>query len=61
MKERPYTGFYARLLGGVALCYEGMELRIRAKRETKGMQILCMLLKAGTRGVERNDLIDFLQ
>lgn len=61
MKERPYTGFYARLLGGFSLYYEGIELPIPANPQTKGMQILCMLLKAGTRGVERNDLIDFLQ
>ena len=61
MKERPYTGFYARLLGGFSLFYQGVELPIPANPQTKGMQLLCMLLKAGPQGVERKYLINFLQ
>ena len=61
MKERPYTGFYARLLGGFSLSYQGVELPIPANPQTKGMQLLCMLLKAGPQGVERKYLINFLQ
>ena len=61
MKERPYTGFYARLLGGFSLYYEGIELPIPANPQTKGMQILCMLLKADLSSAEDYRQIAFPQ
>ena len=61
MKERPYTGFYAQFLGGFSLSYQGRELPISANPQTKTMQILLVLLKAGRRGVERKDLLEILQ
>lgn len=61
MSERPYTGFYARLLGGFSLSYQGTELPIPANPQTKSMQILLMLLKAGKMGVDRKEFIRFLQ
>ena len=61
MSERPYTGFYARFLGGFSLSYQGTELPIPANPQTKSMQILLMLLKAGKMGVDRKEFIRFLQ
>mgnify|MGYP006065416517 FL=1 len=61
MKERPYTGFYARFLGGFSLSYQGKELPIPANPQTKTMQILLILLKAGQQGVERKTLLEVLQ
>lgn len=61
MNERPYTGFYVRFLGKFAIYYQGEELPVSANPQTKSMQILFMLLKAGKKGVERKTFIEFLQ
>ena len=61
MKERPYTQFYARLLGGFSLYFNQEEIQFSAHIQTKYMQLLLMLLKAGEKGVERKKLIEFLR
>ena len=58
MNERPYTEFYVRFLGKFSISYQGKELPVSANPQTKSMQILLMLLKAGKEGVERKDLAE---
>lgn len=61
MKENACTGFYARLLGGFSLSYEGRLLSIDANPQCRYMQILLALLKAGKDGVERTKLLEISQ
>ena len=61
MKERPYTGFYARFLGGYSLNYYGREIRLDANMKSKSMQIFLMLLKAGDEGLARDELLKGLR
>lgn len=61
MKERPYTQFYAQLLGGFSLYFHNEEIPFSAHIQTKYMQILLMLLKAGADGIERKKLIEYLR
>lgn len=61
MGEQQDQGFYARLLGGFALSYNGKPLFINANPQCKYMQILLILLKAGKGGVERKDLLDIIR
>ena len=61
MKERPYTGFYARFLGGYSLTYYGREIRLDTNMKSKCMQIFLMLLKAGDQGLSRDELIKGMQ
>ncbi len=61
MKERPYTEFYVRFLGKFSISYQGKELPVSANPQTKSMQILLMLLKAGKEGVERKKLVELIQ
>lgn len=61
MEERPYTQFYARLLGGFSLSFNGEKLQLAGHIQTKYMQLMLMLLKAGKSGIERKKLIQFLR
>ena len=61
MNERPYTEFYVRFLGKFSISYQGKELPVSANPQTKSMQILLMLLKAGKEGVERKKLVELIQ
>lgn len=61
LAERPYTHFYARLLGGFSISFAGQELPIEANPQTKYMQLLLMLLKAGEEGIERKQLVEILR
>ena len=61
MKERPYTGFYARFLGGYSLNYYGRDIRLDTNMKSKAMQIFLMLLKAGDEGLTREELLKALQ
>ncbi len=61
MKERPYTGFYARFLGGYSLTYYGREIRLDTNMKSKCMQIFLMLLKAGDQGLSRDELLKGMQ
>lgn len=60
MAERPYTQFYARMLGGFSLSYRGREIQFDAKLQTKYMQLLLMMIKAGREGVEKKELLEIL-
>ena len=61
MKERPYTGFYARFLGSYSLNYFSREIRLDINIKSKSMQIFLLLLKAGDEGIARDELIKMLQ
>lgn len=61
MEDRPYTGFYARLLGGFSLDYEGNPISINANPQCRYMQILLILLKAGKEGISRKSLLEMSQ
>lgn len=60
MAERPYTQFYAKMLGGFSLSYRGREIQFDAKLQTKYMQLLLMMIKAGREGVEKKELLEIL-
>lgn len=57
MKTRPYTDFYARLLGGFAIYYRGKEIPIGTSLHSRSAQMLLMLLQARAAGVERSTLL----
>lgn len=52
MEDRPYAGFYARLLGGFSLSYEGKPIQINVSPRSKYMQICLILLQAGKDGAD---------
>lgn len=58
MRNRFNGSFYARFLGEFSLCYGDREIQIDISLQTKYMQILIQLLKAGADGVERTALMD---
>ena len=49
------------LLGGFSLYFNQEEIQFSAHIQTKYMQLLLMLLKAGEKGVERKKLSEFLR
>lgn len=61
MEKRPYSGFYASLMGGFSISYDGNPLFINANPQCKYMQILLILLKAGNEGVDRKQLLDIVR
>lgn len=60
MEARPYTGFYARLLGGFSLSYEGKPIQIDVSPRSKYMQIFLILLQAGSDGVEGKQIREMI-
>lgn len=60
MEVRLHTAFYARMMGGFSLWFQDREVEIHANLQTKYMQFLLLLLKAGMNGVERKQLISLL-
>lgn len=56
MKERPYTRFYARFLGGYSLRYDDRDIRLDTNMKSKAMQIFLMLLKAGDEGLTKEEI-----
>lgn len=60
-KDLANTGFYARLLGGFSLSYQGRPLSLNANPQAGYMQILICLLKAGKAGMDRKKLLDINQ
>lgn len=58
MRNRLKESFYARFLGEFSLRYGDQEIQIDISLQTKYMQILIRLLKAGADGVERTALMD---
>ena len=61
MEERPYTHFYPMLLGEFSLSFNDYKLQLAGHIQTKYMQLMLMLLKAGKSGIERKKLIQFLR
>ncbi len=58
MKNGSDMSFYVKFLGGFSLCYGDRKISIDISLQTKYMQILMRLLKAGAEGVDRKDLMD---
>ncbi|MDO4330509.1 MAG: bacterial transcriptional activator domain-containing protein [Lachnospiraceae bacterium] len=61
MKERPYTEFYARFLGGFSLTFGEQKLYVNVSPRITRMQILLILLKAGDQGIHRKDLLNLIR
>lgn len=61
MKIRPYTDFYARLLGGFSLYHREREIGIGTSLQNKSMQMLLMILQARAEGVERSKLLALIR
>lgn len=59
--HHPYKGFYARMLGGFVLYFQSQELTIPIRLQTKTMQLMLQLIKAGSDGIERKELVDTFQ
>lgn len=60
MGVRLHTGFYARMMGGFSLSFQDREVEMHINLQTKAMQFLLLLLKAGTEGAERKQLMNLL-
>lgn len=61
MASIPCRGFYIRFLGGFFVEYEGRRITISRELSQKAMQLLAILLKAGSRGVTRKKLVEMLE
>lgn len=61
MEEKPYSGFYAKFLGGFSLAFEGRELQLKANPQGKCMQMLLFLLKSGSAGCEKRLLLELVR
>ena len=61
MRERPYTDFYARMLGGFSLDFRGTRVQLDVGMQTISMQLLLMLLKAGNKGLERKEILQVIR
>lgn len=61
MADIPDKGFYARFLGGFSLEYEGRDITITKNLNQKALQLLVILLKAGSKGVDRKRLVEMLE
>lgn len=61
MAEKPSDGFYARFLGGFSLYFAGQEMFFEVNPQGKTMQLLYYLLKAGTNGCEKKELLELVR
>lgn len=61
MAERPSEGFYARFLGGFSLYFSGQEMFLEVNPHGKTMQLIYFLLKAGTKGCEKKELLELIR
>ena len=61
MAEKPSDGFYARFLGGFSLYFAGQEMLFEVNPQGKTMQLLYYLLKAGTNGCEKKELLELVR
>jgi len=59
--EEQEAGFYVRFLGGLYLEFAGKRIKITKNLKQKSIQILLILLKAGSEGVSRSQLIEMLE
>ena len=61
MEVNGQIGFYVRFLGGFSLWFEGRELPVKANPLGKTMQMLFLLLKAGSSGCEKKELLELVR
>ncbi len=61
MEVNGQIGFYVRFLGSFSLWFEGRELPVKANPLGKTMQMLFLLLKAGSSGCEKKELLDLVR
>lgn len=61
MEGSPYAGFYARFLGGFFLEFQGKRIIIAKNLRQKSVQLLMILLKAGSSGITRKKLAQMLE
>lgn len=61
MAEKPSEGFYARFLGGFSLYFSGQEIFLEVNSHGKTMQLIYFLLKAGTKGCEKKELLELIR
>ncbi|MDO5418390.1 MAG: BTAD domain-containing putative transcriptional regulator [Lachnospiraceae bacterium] len=61
MEVRPYTQFYARLMGTFSLSFNGQMIPIDANPQAKYMRLLLLLIKSGNEGMSRKKLIEIIQ
>lgn len=61
MAKKPSEGFYARFLGGFSLYFSGQEMFLEVNPHGKPMQLIYFLLKAGTKGREKKELLELIQ
>lgn len=61
MEVNGQIGFYVRFLGGFSLWFEGRELPVKANPLGKTMQMLFFLLKAGSSGCEKKELLELVR
>ncbi len=61
MQGQVYDGFYARFLGGFSLRYREKEILIGMGLQSRPVQFLLLLIKAGDKGAERKDLLALVQ
>jgi DNA-binding SARP family transcriptional activator len=59
--EAQRGGFYVKFLGGFFLEFEGKSIKVTKNLKQKSMQILQILIKAGSEGISRNRLIEMLE
>lgn len=61
MELNEQMGFYVRFLGSFSLWFEGREVPVKANPMGKTMQMLFFLLKAGSSGCEKKELLELVR
>lgn len=61
MAKKTREGFYVRFLGGFSLSFAGNELPLKANPLGKCMQLIFYLLKAGSEGCEKKELLELVR
>lgn len=61
MEDYSQKAFYARFLGGFSLTFAGKELLLKANPLGKCMQMIFFLLKAGSSGCEKKELLSLVR
>ncbi|MDO5550646.1 MAG: BTAD domain-containing putative transcriptional regulator [Lachnospiraceae bacterium] len=58
MTRHLYPQFYAKLLGSFSLNFNGREIPVDVKLQNQYMQIFLMMIKAGSKGIRREKMIE---
>lgn len=61
MIQHSYKDFYARMLGGFFIYFRSQELVVPMRIQSRAMQLLLRLIKAGSDGIDRKELVDTFQ